>query len=128
MELFEESTKPKRGKAIVVILVILVIVRLYDILISIRNIAQDRFADKVNQLPNQFYISTIIIDVLFIVFCIVVLLRKKWGLIGLASILIIQAISPFVLVESFPFWAILPILVGSALGFVIVYSLYADYA
>ncbi len=134
MELFEEQVKPGKGRALKVILIIAIIFRLWDAIASLVYLSVGKVplnfpmsTWQMDRYPISLLIIAIIIDIVFIIFCILILLKKKWGIYALGSILVIQAVIPLFIYEGIPFISVLPSLIFSVLIIVVVFSLWADY-
>ena len=74
-----------------------------------------------------FFILTIIIDIAFIIICIFILLRKKWGVYALGSLLVVQVIVPLFVYKGIPLSSVLPDLIVTGLIIVVLLSLWSDY-
>ena len=134
MELFEEQIKPGRGRALKVILIIAIILRFLDFIFITVYLSIGKVPFNFPMLPRQmdlysrgFFILAIIIDIAFIIFCILILLRKKWGVYALGSLLIVQAIIPLFIYKGIPLLSVLPSLIVTGLIIVVILSLWSDY-
>ncbi len=131
----EELLKPGKGRALKVILIIVIIFYLWDFIATVVYLSGGKApynfpmpAWEIDIIPRGFFILTIIIDIVFIVFCILILLKKKWGVYALGSLLVVQVITPLFIYEGIPVLSVLASLIVSGLTIVFIFSLWAGYA
>jgi hypothetical protein len=132
MELFEDYKKSHKGWGLVlkIILAIMIISRSLGTVICLVYLLSGKVLLKL-VLPNEnadpgLLIFSILFNVSFVVFCIAIWKKKKWGLYAALGVLVLETlVSAFVL--GFGLTFLLTQFIGYAFWMAIIYYLWSEY-